>query len=61
LQRWLFFNPLTVPIEASRSLLIHGKGFNIEHWAWHTAACLAILWIGWWVFQRARRGFADVI
>lgn len=61
LQKWLLLNPLTVPIEASRSLLIHGRGINLMHWTWHTAACLATLWVGWWVFQRARKGFADVI
>lgn len=61
LQEWLLFNPLTIPIEASRSLLIHGRGLNMEHWAWHTGACLVTLWAGWWVFQRARKGFADVI
>ena len=60
-QGLLLFNPLTIPIEASRSLLIHGRGLNMEHWAWHTSACLVTLWIGWWIFQRARKGFADVI
>ncbi len=61
LQKWLLLNPITVPIEATRSLLIHGRGVNLTHWTWHTAACLATLWAGWWVFQRARKGFADVI
>lgn len=61
LQEWLLLNPLTVPIEASRSLLIQGRIFNLEHWAWHAVGCLAALWVGWWIFQRARKGFADVI
>ena len=60
-QHWLLLNPLTVPIEATRSLLVHGQGLNWAHWSAHAAGCLATLWAGWWIFQRARKGFADVL
>lgn len=60
-QRWLLLNPLTVPIDVTRSLLIQGRGIDLAHWSWHTGICLATLWAGWWIFQRTRKGFADVI
>ncbi len=58
---WLMFNPLTIPIEGTRSLLIDGRVPAPQLWGWHAIACLVILYAGWWVFQRTRRGFADVI
>jgi lipopolysaccharide transport system permease protein len=61
LQSWLLFNPLTIPIEATRSLLIRGQWPSLIPWLVHSLACLITLYAGWWVFQRTRRGFADVI
>lgn len=61
LQPWLMFNPLTVPIEASRALLIHGQWPAWLPWSLHALASLLVLQAGWWLFQRTRRGFADVI
>lgn len=60
-QSWLLLNPLTIPIEVTRSVLVQGHGIPLALWGWHAGACLAVLWAGWWIFQRARRGFADVI
>ena len=61
LRHWLLLNPLTVPIETSRALLIHGRWPDLMAWGWHSLACLAVLGLGWWIFQRTRRGFSDVI
>lgn len=61
IQGWLMLNPLTVPLEGARDLLIHGRVPSLLPWAIHAAGCLLALWAGWWVFQRTRRGFADVI
>lgn len=58
---WLLLNPLTVPIEVTRGLLLNGPGVPLEIWLWHAGACLFVAMAGWWVFQHARRGFADVI
>jgi lipopolysaccharide transport system permease protein len=63
-ERWrtlLLLNPLTIPIETTRALLIDGRWPGSFLWGWHAMACLVILYAGWWVFQRSRRGFADVI
>lgn len=61
LRQWLLLNPLTVPIEATRSLLVHSRLPDPVLWLTHAAACMLVLWVGWWLFQRTRRGFADVI
>ncbi len=60
-QQWLMLNPLTVPIEASRALLMKGVWPDLSVWAIHALLCLSTLQGGWWIFQRTRRGFADVI
>ena len=61
LRHWMLLNPLTVPIETARNLLLLGRLPDWNIWAWHSVACLLMLGIGWWVFQRTRRGFSDVI
>lgn len=61
LQGWLLLNPLTIPVEGSRELLMHDRLPSASAWAWHALCSLQVLWAGWWVFQRTRRGFADVI
>lgn len=61
LRRWLLINPLTIPIETSRALLIQGNRPDLLLWSLHSLACLAVLGLGWWIFQRSRRGFSDVI
>lgn len=61
LQQWLLFNPLTIPIEAARALLIQGKLPDPLLWAYHSLFSLIFLSLGWWIFQRTRRGFSDVI
>ena len=60
-KHWLLFNPVTVPIEVTRSLLLKGEFYDPILWALHAIASLLALWSGWWVVQRARKGFADVI
>lgn len=60
-QMWMKLNPLTFVIEAGRSVLIFGRVFDWIGWSWYLIGSLAIAWIGFWWFQKTRRGFADVI
>ncbi|KPX70158.1 MULTISPECIES: ABC transporter permease [Pseudomonas syringae group] len=58
---WLQMNPLTYIIEESRSVLLFG---NLPHWdslgiAIAIGAVIAVM--GFWFFQKTRKGFADVI
>jgi lipopolysaccharide transport system permease protein len=58
---WLQLNPLTYIIEESRNVLLLG---NLPHWGSLGIAILiglAFAAVGFWFFQKTRRGFADVI
>lgn len=61
LRGWMQLNPLTVPIESARALLLKGVQPDWYAWALHSLECLVVLWLGWVVFQSVRKGFADVI
>jgi lipopolysaccharide transport system permease protein len=61
LQFWVAFNPLAVPIEALRSIGLVGV------WP-EFAALLQLFGVGWaialfgaWLFEKSRKGFADVL
>lgn len=57
----MMFNPLTIIIEESRAVLLLGKMPNVLLLSgYFLVACLACL-LGYRLFARARRGFADVI
>lgn len=58
---WLKLNPLTYIIEESRSVLLFG---HLPHWGNLGIAIIVgsvIASIGFWFFQKTRKGFADVI
>lgn len=60
-QPWLKLNPLTYIIEESRNVLLFG---NLPDWgslAIAIAVGALIATVGFWFFQKTRKGFADVI
>lgn len=60
-QVWLRLNPLVLIISESRKVLIFG---SLPDWFWLGIALLmglAIAFSGFWWFQKARKGFADVL
>lgn len=58
---WLRLNPLAVIIEEGRNSLVFGIPPDWFSWAVTTSASLVIAWLGFWWFQKTRRGFADVL
>ena len=61
MQTVILFNPLTIPIEALRDLMIWGKLPPMDllalYWLASVAIALAgLAWFGW-----LRKGFADVL
>jgi len=60
-QLWMQLNPLTFIIEEARNALIWGQLPNWTGWCIYAAISLVLAWIGFWWFQRTRKGFADVI
>jgi len=55
------FNPLTLLIGEARKVLILGTLPDIAALSVYTACALCFAWLGFWFFQRARTGFADVL
>ena len=56
-----YLNPLTFPIEDARGALIFGRVPEPGHLVIELLAGIVIAQLGFWWFQKTRRGFADVI
>jgi len=61
IQSIIYFNPLTFPIEQSREVIIYGQSPNWSGIALYSTASLIVCYVGFFVFQKVRKGFADVI
>lgn len=57
----LLFNPLTFIIEQARSAVVFGHWPDWLHLLIYTAGSGVVAWLGYWWFQKTRRGFADVL
>jgi len=60
-QLFLLVNPLTFIIEQARQVLIFGQLPAWSGLAVYGATSLLVAWLGFWWFQKTRKGFADVI
>jgi lipopolysaccharide transport system permease protein len=55
------WNPITLPIIQLRDLMLWDKPLQWGQWAVSLAIGAAVSYIGYWWFQKSRRGFADVL
>jgi len=58
---FLMWNPITLPVIQLRNLMLWGKPLQWDEWAISLAIGIMICQIGYWWFQKSRRGFADVL
>jgi lipopolysaccharide transport system permease protein len=58
---FLLLNPLTFVIEDARRVLIWGQAPNWTALMIYASGSFVVAWLGFWWFQRTRRGFADVV
>lgn len=58
---WLYLNPLTPIIEDTRNLLVFGRMPDFDRLLVVLLVSLLVAQVGFWFFQRTRRGFADVV
>lgn len=58
---WIAFNPLTLIIEQTRQLVLFGHPPDWHALGIYTLAALAVMFFGYFWFQRTRDGFADVL
>ena len=57
----MWLNPLTFAVEQIRSTAVEGLVPNLPGLLLYTAASLVALSVSFWLFQRLRKGFADVL
>jgi lipopolysaccharide transport system permease protein len=55
------FNPLTIPIEESRKVLLWGEWPDWTQLGFYSVASIAVFLVTYAIFQKCRRGFADVL
>jgi len=60
-QALLHINPLTFIIEGARGVLIWGRQPDWIGWTIYLAVSIVVAWLGFWWFQKTRKGFADVL
>jgi lipopolysaccharide transport system permease protein len=60
-QTILVWNPITLPVMQLRDLMLWGKPLQWDKWAISLAIGVFVCQIGFWWFQKTRRGFADVL
>lgn len=61
LRYWMYLNPLTEIVVASRDVLVWGRTPNWIALALYTMVGICFAWASFAWFQRSRRGFADVL
>ncbi len=58
---WIRLNPLTFLVEQFRAVTIEGTAPDVAGLAGYTVVAAAFAYAGFWWFQHARRGFADIV
>jgi lipopolysaccharide transport system permease protein len=57
----LYLNPVTLPVEQTRDVLIFGRWPDWKVWGAYAIVAFAVACAGFWWFQKSRKGFADVV
>lgn len=58
---WMWLNPLTFIMQEARAVTLFDRWPNFYGLGLYTACSLVLLWFAFWLFQRLRIGFADVL
>lgn len=58
---YILLNPLTFIIEQAREILIFGQYPNWKGLAYYWFLSFSVAWLGYWWFQKTRKGFADAL
>lgn len=60
-QALMHLNPLTLVIEQTRNVLLWGEPLNSISYGLYVLIAALVAWTGFALFQKTRRGFADVL
>jgi lipopolysaccharide transport system permease protein len=58
---FIIWNPIALPIVQLRDAMLWGKPLQLGAWTLSMGIGTAISYLGYWWFQKSRRGFADVL
>jgi lipopolysaccharide transport system permease protein len=61
LQTLIHWNPITLPIIQLRDAILWDRPLRWDAWAWALGIGILLSYLGYWWFQKSRRGFADVL
>lgn len=61
LQPWLSLNPLAIPVESFRDVVIFGARPDWIALAYYFLVAIVVAFLGYQFFQKTRKGFADVL
>jgi len=61
LRPWMMVNPLTFIIEQARQVVIWGSPPEVAGWLVYMGVAVFVAWVGFFWFQKTRKGFADVL
>lgn len=61
LRFWMQFNPLTFVVEQARGSLIWAQPLDVQGLLIYTLSACMVAWLGFFWFQKTRKGFADVL
>jgi lipopolysaccharide transport system permease protein len=57
----LMWNPITLPVIQLRDIMLWGKPLQWDKWLISLSIGILVFLIGYWCFQKSRRGFSDVL
>lgn len=57
----MMMNPMTYSIENMRNVILYGTHINLLYYAVSAGTALIVFVLGYWVFHRAKVGFADLL
>ena len=60
-QALLLWNPITLPVVQLRNLMLWGESLRWDAWVISLVIGSSICCLGYWWFQKTRRGFSDVL
>ena len=61
LRAYIYLNPLTLPIEQFREITLSKSTLNTGYFLVYTVIAFIIFKLGYVIFQKSRKGFADVL
>lgn len=61
MQGLVYLNPLSVIVDQVRAVVLYGRMPDWQALALYTVVAVAVAQLGYWWFQRTRRGFADAL